>query len=618
MEREVTSSRAAQYGQACLACFKTKCKCVPRDDGDGCESKKKQNSSDTRIAKLEGKLGHLMSLLNENNIRTGNRSKTSSLEPDRTRVKHHLSPAINPPSELACHDGDEHDEDLDTDALDVSWWDRDHESSHFASPLSPFLSWTTMAPSSAAACLDAFRRHKLHHCPFVHLPPNMTADQLQQDRPFLFSTIIWIVTSSSTAEKRSRALELKRVLLEAVFLQQTWQKPPQLRQMVDLLLSLLVYIAWSWDHIHSGGNLPRLMMLAASLASEMSLERTAPTIGLFDPGSFERSHGGEMTDADKTDPEFLLERQRAVLGCFVLGSAVSAYFSQIEPPRWSGQMEQCLAAISMSSTRNDYISDGTLAFHVRLQLLSMKASQTRERWQLVDHKHTTTLPRSAFQYIKTLMAQLQDLRGSIPPAFQHHVFPLAHTYYTELSIIKTVNTREIASAPSIYAPTRLWYLWQSALAIKSCTSTFLTLSPSELLGISFIQWSQLASCIASLHDLYALGDLGWDLTAVRQLVDLPALLANTAEKLELASAAAGEQSPEGVFAQLAQGMRNFQRSHVEGDTRVSLLAESKSSRQVAGVDEDALMTPKEEEHISNPTMWLDRFLTEHDEQSIST
>lgn len=36
MERR-TAGRSAQYGQACLACFKTKCRCVPRPDGDGCE-----------------------------------------------------------------------------------------------------------------------------------------------------------------------------------------------------------------------------------------------------------------------------------------------------------------------------------------------------------------------------------------------------------------------------------------------------------------------------------------------------------------------------------------------------------------------------------------------------
>lgn len=30
-------SHSAPYGQACMHCFKAKCRCVSRLDGDGCE-----------------------------------------------------------------------------------------------------------------------------------------------------------------------------------------------------------------------------------------------------------------------------------------------------------------------------------------------------------------------------------------------------------------------------------------------------------------------------------------------------------------------------------------------------------------------------------------------------
>jgi hypothetical protein len=317
--------------------------------------------------------------------------------------------------------------------MDTSWWARDSENFHSANPIplaSPqpsTPSWATvskasMPPSSASTCLDAFRQHKLHHCPFVHLPVHLTAEHLRKDRPFLFRAIV-CVESSSAAEKRTRALELKRVLFETVFLQQSSQRPHQLRRKLDMLLGLLIYIAWGWDHIHSGGSLSRLMMVAVSLAGEMCLDKVVPkpTIGLFDPKGFEDWHGGTTTGIELTDAQFLLERQRAVLGCFVLGSAVSAYFSQVDAPRWSPQMEECLSAISISSTNTEYMSDGTLAFQVRLQLLAMKAAQTCERCQLPDQPPVATLPGSALLYIKTLMVQLQDLRASIPPAFQHHV-----------------------------------------------------------------------------------------------------------------------------------------------------------------------------------------------------
>ena len=164
--------------------------------------------------------------------------------------------------------------------------------------------------------------------------------------------------------------------------------------------------------------------------------------------------------------------------------------------------------------------------------------------------------------------------------------------------------QEIANTPPACGPTRLWYFWQSALAIKSCTSTFLTLSPSELLGVSIVQWAQLARCIAILHDLWALSELGWDLTAVRRLVDLPALVSSTAENLELASAEAGEQASDGVFAQLARGMRTFQ-SACSGNDRGVLLAHHEETQAGSGAGADPMMQAEQEEYLSNPTIWLD-------------
>ncbi len=325
--------------------------------------------------------------------------------------------------------GDAGQGELDNGNLDASWWARDRESFHdtnhisLASPPTSTLSWAAvsnefMPPSSASTYVEAFRQNKLHHCPFIHLPANVTADNLRRDRPFLFRAII-CVESSSIAEKKTRALELKRVLFDTVFLQQ----PHQLRQKLDLLLGLLVYIAWGWDHVHSGGSLSRLMMMAVSLASEMCLDKAAPkpTIGLFDQKAFEDWHSGTPTNMELTDAQFLLECQRAVLGCFVLGSAISVYFSQIEAPRWSPQLEECLSAVSNSGMRTEYMFDGTLAFQARLELLALKAAQTCERCQLPDQPPVSSLPAPARDYIKTLMVQLQDLRASIPPAFQGHV-----------------------------------------------------------------------------------------------------------------------------------------------------------------------------------------------------
>jgi hypothetical protein len=342
---------------------------------------------------------------------------------------------------------DEDDDNTDTHAIDASasWWAMDNANGFSANgdplPIPPpstvlgaFMS-PSVSPSSASISLNTFRSRMLHHFPFVHLPAHLTTEQLWLDRPFLFRAIV-CVTSASAEDKRASSLELKRVLCDMAFLQrspqQKQQQPPQ--QTVDLLLGLLVYIAWGWEHLRSRRSLSRLMVVAISLVGELRfLDHAVPeitrTIRLLEPkGGFDDVYGSTTattattTGAGGTDTQLYLERQRAILGCFVLGSAVSAYFSQVDAPRWMPQMDKGLAAIIASGNSGgaECPSDAALAIQVRLQLLAIKAVQVRERAQLPDHPPPETLSPQALLYIKALMGQLQELRTSIPPAFQEH------------------------------------------------------------------------------------------------------------------------------------------------------------------------------------------------------
>ena len=107
---------------------------------------------------------------------------------------------------------------------------------------------------------------------------------------------------------------------------------------------------------------------------------------------------------------------------------------------------------------------------------------------------------------------------------------------------------------------------------------------------------------------------------MRRLVDLPALLSCTVEKLELASAEAGEQA-DGVFAQLAAGLRTFQGTSSESDrpeeAQAGAAVDGNANEDAdvdADADADAMMHAQQEEYLSNPTLWLDRFLIDHEEQ----
>lgn len=164
-------------------------------------------------------------------------------------------------SHAAPIDGDDEDTDANITGISGSWWAVSNTSSVSANGIrlaeTPSLTVSEMvmspsvSPSSASISVDTFRSRMLHHFPIVHLPVHLTAEQLQLNRPFLFRAII-CVTSASAEEKRASSLELKRVLCETAFLKQSPQKKQQQpHQTVDMLLALLVYISWGWEHLHS-------------------------------------------------------------------------------------------------------------------------------------------------------------------------------------------------------------------------------------------------------------------------------------------------------------------------------------------------------------------------------
>lgn len=163
----------------------------------------------------------------------------------------------------------------------------------------------------ADAYLEYFRTHMLRYLAFIYIPPNVTASQLRREKPFLFRAIL-AVTTPTVQDKLVRGRELKRIIAQTTLLEN--------QSSIDLLLGLLTYVAWSYDSfLTRSGTLSRLIVLAVSLVGDLRLNKPVPPdvhmIGPFTPG-FEGCYG----DTGEETGQRYLERQRAVLGCFILSS----------------------------------------------------------------------------------------------------------------------------------------------------------------------------------------------------------------------------------------------------------------------------------------------------------
>jgi hypothetical protein len=153
---------------------------------------------------------------------------------------------------------------------------------------------------------------------------------------------------------------------------------------------------------------------------------------------------------------------------------------------------------------------------------------------------------------------------------------IMHMHYIELCMNETARTlylhvvkRPFAASTGInidessigsdtpLAFDRLDFSWRSVGAIKAWMDLFLSLSPAECAGLSFIHMAQLARCLMVLYQLSTFAHPAWDCNLVRNTMDILLVLDGVAERLELASNEAGEQSSEDLFMRLSGMMRKF-------------------------------------------------------------
>lgn len=173
------------------------------------------------------------------------------------------------------------------------------------------LSPNVSSPNHEDEQINFFRSRMLPSFPFINLTPDMTSWYLRQSRPVLYQAI-QTVTTFSTQERLTHVEVLKHLVFTSAFL--------KVQSNIDLLLGILTYLAWSTDAFLGRADLvSRLMMLAISLLYDLRLFKpSSPDVQLL----MAITQGREENSQNPCDvaPYDLLERQRAILACFILSS----------------------------------------------------------------------------------------------------------------------------------------------------------------------------------------------------------------------------------------------------------------------------------------------------------
>ncbi|RAH56054.1 C6 transcription factor [Aspergillus piperis CBS 112811] len=594
MERRGPTPGSGSYGKACRQCSKAKCRCVARPDGAGCErclrlKKQCQPSESTRrkshrvpesgaqIAKLEGRIDSLTAMLQSVAHATGVSSnlQTSSNASTGDNI-----------SSLAITGTD-----IDRVLVPQPWTTAPSQSTTIPSPSNGPSQPSVLLPplyelnlEKAAWYLNRFTTNMLPCFPFICLPPNTTTQQLHQDRPFLLEAIIAVATPS-TQEKLTHADRLKSRLTMSAMLEN--------QSSIDMLLSILTYIAWSTDpFVKRASNLSRMIMLAISVVYDLQLDKKplpppeVPIIAKMAPGL-----GNPEQSASDNSLQEILEQHRAFLACFVLNSIISSTFRRTVPLPWTPQMEQ---ALNLIDTNKEHPSDEYFTIQIRLQILAQKALSLRDPDETNTNPSTTspTTPPATTMYLKLLHNQLTDLQSTIPLHLPHRDLLHLQTHYTSLLLHETPRLTS-SSTPllsSTTSPSPLTTLIHSLQAIKSWLSTFQTLPAQTITGFPFFMWFQLVRCIVLLKHLSTFEDPAWDRDIVRQEVDMLNLLEWMGEKAEMASVEAGEMSDDDLFRRVGRMLRLAREWVVrkvrgEADVGISGDGSTEGNRVMSG-DED--------------------------------
>lgn len=264
---------SAPYGQACANCSRSKCKCIIRSAGQSCgrsvvclslylgdleidvfrcsrleitcrpaASVRRRNPRKPALSKasrLEEKLDSLVSL-----IKSGASTGAISTPHDGAAVFNDLTPR----SDIRMTENTPTYHQLEIASMSSSSNNHVGNASGFTSAnddltqstysLLPSDSRdTTGEPSSdeAEEYLTNFRMYKLKFFPFFHISSAISAQQLRQERPFLWLCIM-AVSSKSTLQQQLLGSRVRSTAAQEIVV--------RLETSMDLLLGLLAFTGW--------------------------------------------------------------------------------------------------------------------------------------------------------------------------------------------------------------------------------------------------------------------------------------------------------------------------------------------------------------------------------------
>ncbi|KAL2829501.1 hypothetical protein BDW59DRAFT_142164 [Aspergillus cavernicola] len=498
--------------RACTNCVRAKAKCCPGLGGEKCDRcsrmnkechasppvRKRRAAKNARVQKLEERLDGLVVLLQSTiNPSPGEIESGSILSSVVPTVS--PSPGIGPIPAVS------------------------------SPPLEPSI-------TEAESYLHRFRNEMVGNLPFLVLSPTVTAQQLRQEKPLLWFSIM-VVASNQSTQQSALSKEMRAMFGRKAYVEGVWS--------LDFLWAVLVYI--TWDTWHNFGRCPStgLVQLAISIVYDLALDKPPlqdPGMALmYDSKGYKKPWGFLRTPT--------LEEQRAVLGCFLV-SAVRSIHGRGESLKWTPRFDQYMRTLE---EKKEYPSDMLLIQLVKLRLITENATE------YLNLTNGTEFPArsDAAMFLKSLQLQLRAVRTNIPSDLLSNKALLLELYHTE-STIHQLGFLPSDLSFSGHPNHRFACIYGCMQAVKSWIDAFFTIPPAEYIGFSLLMHSAKMQCCLNICRLAICDHPEWDRGLLHENINVSWVLDETSKRMAEAGKATGMVAMSAYELQ-ADTIRNMKR-----------------------------------------------------------
>ncbi|KAL6238393.1 hypothetical protein BDW75DRAFT_201681 [Aspergillus navahoensis] len=511
---DTPSWSTAPYGRACASCAQAKCKCMVSEAGGSCARCRRLNR-DCYPARRTRKV---------NTIRRSVAAKTAQLE-RRLDELTSLVQAGRSHGRLGQTATSANTASSDSGFSSSSHPGLPHESpQHLAySPQKPL----TATDAEDEEVLDDFRSNRLPYLPFMYIPSARPAAEIKMEYPFFWRCLVTLHCKDMVRRAALRE-ELKATAARALMV--------DCQRSMDLLLGIIAYLAWiGFERQPRRMSLGPYVQMLIGLVLDMGLHRPPPQSLDLACGQLVKPSAGAGSCKPPVSLVRTTEERRAVLGCFILCSAVSHTLGRTDSLRWTGHMKECM---DMLAEAKETPSDAVLVQMVRAQIIVDNV--TKDVGGSEGPGDYRSAPVSL--YLKGLQSQLDDLREQMPAdPFQKNIF-LLYLHHAETTVYETA----LKSAPTNTNDmdlTRLSHLYACLSAVQNRFSVLLSLPAADFARHPSTIIFPTSHSLLTLLRLSTFECAGWDLMAVRQTADLLSITEQVADKLAHAADAVGFRNP---------------------------------------------------------------------------